>query len=161
MVSDNHSYFERIVCIMTWLSTETLRKYPPLSQLNRTSSEAWPIPNTNMIVERGTGIIIPVHALHMDAKYYPDPERFWPERFDPNHEAFKTKRPYMPFGEGPRNCIAMRLGKMQTKVGLVCMLQEFWYELAGNTKRPIVFHPKSFLLAPVGGVNLRVTRRVL
>jgi cytochrome P450 family 6 len=57
------------------------------------------------MVEKGTRIMIPVMALHHDPKHYPDPERFDPERFS---EVEKKKRPhfsYLPFGEGPRNCI--------------------------------------------------------
>jgi cytochrome P450 len=57
------------------------------------------------VVEKGTQILIPVMALQNDPKYYPDPEKFDPERFN---EEEKKKRPpctYLPFGEGPRICI--------------------------------------------------------
>jgi len=56
-------------------------------------------------VEKGTQIFVPTLGLHHDPKYYPDPERFDPERFN---EEEKKKRPhfsYLPFGEGPRICI--------------------------------------------------------
>jgi cytochrome P450 family 6 len=49
--------------------------------------------------------VIPVLGLHHDEKYYPDPDRFDPERFN---EEEKVKRPpyvYLPFGDGPRICI--------------------------------------------------------
>lgn len=63
-------------------------------------------------------------------------------------------------GDGPRNCIGMRLGKMQTKVGLVLMLQKFRFELENESKnRELEFDPKSALLAPLGGVHLRVFKR--
>jgi cytochrome P450 len=60
---------------------------------------------TDVTVEKGTRVLLPVFALHHDPKYYPDPERFDPERFC---EEEKKKRPqfaYLPFGEGPRICI--------------------------------------------------------
>lgn len=113
-----------------------------------------------MHVSGGTMLLIPIYALQMDPKYYPEPETFLPERFDPEHETFSAQRPYYPFGDGPRNCIGMRFGKMQSKVALVCMLREFWFEVAGNTEQPLVMSAQSFLLSPKGGIQLRVTRRV-
>jgi cytochrome P450 family 6 len=60
---------------------------------------------TDVTVEKGVQVLLPILALHHDPKYYPDPERFDPERFS---EEEKKKRPqfsYIPFGEGPRLCI--------------------------------------------------------
>lgn len=55
-------------------------------------------------VMEGTSVTVPIHALHMDPKYYPQPEEFRPERF--SKEASKTRHPYvfLPFGAGPREC---------------------------------------------------------
>jgi cytochrome P450 family 6 len=60
---------------------------------------------TDVTVEKGMQVVVPILGLHHDPKYYPDPERFDPERFS---EEEKKKRPhfsYLPFGEGPRMCI--------------------------------------------------------
>jgi cytochrome P450 len=49
--------------------------------------------------------IIPIYALHHDPKYYPEPERFDPERFNEDEKAKRNHYVYLPFGEGPRICI--------------------------------------------------------
>ncbi|XP_031625573.1 probable cytochrome P450 6d5, partial [Contarinia nasturtii] len=100
---------------------ETLRKYPPLTILNRACLSDYKIPNTNKIIEKGTEMFIPIFGLQRDEKYYEEPNKFDPDRFNEENSVGKNQsnRPYYPFGDGPRNCIGMRLGKMQTKVGLV------------------------------------------
>jgi cytochrome P450 family 6 len=73
--------------------------------LRRECAKSNKLRGTDLTVEKGIQIQIPVYALHHDPKYYPDPERFDPERFS---EEEKRKRPqfsYLPFGEGPRICI--------------------------------------------------------
>ena len=61
-------------------------------------------------MEKGTIVTIPVIALHHDPKYYPEPERFDPERFSEEENQKRHHYVYLPFGEGPRICI----GKFHT-----------------------------------------------
>lgn len=122
----------------------------------------YPIPGTNKVIEKGTEVFIPAYALQMDEQYYDEPQKFKPERFIEEGSAGKNlvNKPYIPFGDGPRNCIGMRMGKMQTKVALILMLQKCQYELEPKLMhREMEFDPKLFLLAPLIGVNLRVFKR--
>lgn len=136
---------------------ETLRKYAILPLLNRTCVKDYKIPGTDKIIEKGVEVFLPIMGLQTDEKYYEEPEKFKPERFT---QESSIKRPYYPFGDGPRNCIGMRLGKMQTKVGIVLMLQKFKYELDDQLKKnEMKFDPKSFLLSPLGGLRLKVFGR--
>lgn len=112
-------------------------------------------------MEKGTAILIPVLGLQRDPKYYPQPDEFIPERFSPENTKSFEDMPYMPFGFGPRVCIGLRLGKLQTKVGLILMLQNYDYHLTENTLKELKMSAKTFLLAPEGGVNLRMTPRVV
>lgn len=56
-------------------------------------------------IKKDTPFIIPVYALQHDERYYPDPEKFDPERFFEENKNSITKYTCMPFGEGPRICL--------------------------------------------------------
>lgn len=58
-------------------------------------------------VELNTGdmIMIPIYAIHRDPQYFPDPEKFDPERFNEYNKSKIAPYTYMPFGAGPRSCI--------------------------------------------------------
>lgn len=130
--------------------------------LERTCVKDYKIPGTDKVIEKGIDVLIPIFALHRDGKYYENPNKYDPERFNEENVIGKNQvnRPYYAFGDGPRNCIGMRLGKMQTKVGMVVMLQKFRYELEDRLKnKELEFDPKAFLLSPLGGLKLYVSKR--
>ncbi|KAL5279355.1 CYP3A4 family protein [Megaselia abdita] len=131
-------------CVM-----ETLRKFPfPL--LNRMCTVDYKVPESSFTIKKGTPIIISIMGLHRDPEYFPDPLKFDPNR-DLNTPA------YMPFGDGPRNCIAYRLGKVSAKVSIVTMLSQFKIECI--EKKEIEIDNHSVPLVPKGGVNVRFSRK--
>lgn len=60
--------------------------------------------NTGLKLEKGTNVVVPMLALHYDPKYYPNPDKFDPERFR-GGKSKELQYVYLPFGEGPRKCI--------------------------------------------------------
>ena len=50
-------------------------------------------------------------SLHRDPEYFPDPEKFYPERFSDENKQKIVPFSYLPFGSGPRNCIGKDLKK--------------------------------------------------
>lgn len=66
------------------------------------------IPETNVMIEKGKRVIVPILGLHLDEEYYPNPELFDPDRFSDENK--KDRHPYahIPFGEGPRICIGTK-----------------------------------------------------
>ncbi|GJQ85980.1 Cyp6a9 [Trypoxylus dichotomus] len=85
--------------------SETLRLYPPAQVLKRKCASDFRLPNSNTIIEKGTLIFVPILGLHLDPDYFPDPFQFVPERFSKENIRNIEPYSYLPFGEGPRNCI--------------------------------------------------------
>ncbi|GBP91579.1 Probable cytochrome P450 6a14 [Eumeta japonica] len=94
---------------MTYLSLvieETLRKHPPMRALFRRCTKNYHIPGTKVVVERDTWAFVPILAFHNDADIFPEPEKFRPERFLPENRTKTQLAAYMPFGDGPKMCLA-------------------------------------------------------
>jgi len=70
---------------------------------------------SKIVLERGTKVYIPLRAVHYDPEIYPEPHKFKPERFDPAAVQERHPLAFLGFGDGPRNCIGMRFGRMQSK----------------------------------------------
>ena len=82
---------------------EALRLYPPGWLLSRRAIAAdrlsgYPVPP-------GTDVLLSPYLLHRHPRYWKEPDRFLPERFDAEHEADRPRFAYMPFAAGPRHCI--------------------------------------------------------
>jgi cytochrome P450 len=82
---------------------EALRLYPPGWLLSRRAIEADVLGGYD--IPAGSNVLLPLYLLHRDGRFWKDPERFWPERFAPEHEAERPRFSYMPFAAGPRHCI--------------------------------------------------------
>jgi len=82
---------------------EALRLYPPGWLLSRRTVAADVL--GGFAVPPGTNVLLPLYLLHRHPRYWKEPDRFWPERFAPEHEAERPRFAYMPFAAGPRHCI--------------------------------------------------------
>lgn len=89
-----------------------MRKHPSVPTLPRVCTEDYKVPDGENYIERGTHVFIPVYSLHRDPEYFPDPEKFDPDRFTEENKAKRHPYTYLPFGEGPRICLGKwRKGK--------------------------------------------------
>jgi len=138
---------------------ETIRKYPTLPVITRECTIPYTIPDTNVRIDKGTLVMIPALALHRDPKFYHNPSKFDPDRFYVDNIGSKPfiEQPYLPFGDGPRICPGMRMGKLTTKIGLLKMLHKCTYHLDGPAD--IKFSSSSLVLSPNHGLKLKVKLR--
>lgn len=138
---------------------ESLRKYPPIPFSTRKCTKDYAIPGTSLTIPKGTSIQVPVYSLQHDSEYYPDPEKFNPERFAPDDD-IRIRHPFtfLPFGEGPHNCIGMRFGLMQSKVAVAKIILNYDITTNERTSIPLKFIPSAPLLAPVDGMWLNLMK---
>uniref|UniRef100_A0A182J4X2 Cytochrome P450 n=1 Tax=Anopheles atroparvus TaxID=41427 RepID=A0A182J4X2_ANOAO len=135
---------------------ETLRKYPGLPILNRECTQDYRVPDSDVVIRKGTQVIIPLLGISMNEKYFPDPELYSPERFG---EETKNHDPdaYYPFGAGPRNCIGLRQGILLSKIALALMLQKFNFYATIPPK--VDFDTVAITLTPKGGLPMMIEKR--
>lgn len=135
---------------------ETLRKYPPAPLLSRRCGYKYQIPGSKVELPAGMRVIIPIYGLHHDPDYYPDPGTFNPERFTDENKRTRHPYTYLPFGEGPRNCIGMRFALLQIKVGIISFLWNHQVEICEETVAPIKFSRRSLVTTSEKGFWLRI-----
>ncbi|XP_060531618.1 cytochrome P450 6k1-like [Cylas formicarius] len=133
---------------------ETLRKYPVLPFLDRRCTNDYTIPGTTTVIEKGTPVIIPMMGIHYDENYYPEPQKYDPQRFADKSTLNNDGYNYFPFGEGPRICIGERFGLLGVKLGIINLLSSFEVQKNIDTPDPLEFDPGSVFLVSRVGVPL-------
>uniref|UniRef100_A0A182VPL0 Uncharacterized protein n=2 Tax=Anopheles merus TaxID=30066 RepID=A0A182VPL0_ANOME len=136
---------------------ETLRLYPSVPMIGRKMQETAEI--NGKIIPAGANLIIMPFFLGREARYFPEPEKFDPERFNVERSAEKTNPyQYIPFSAGPRNCIGQKFAVAELKSLVSKVLRH--YEILP----PIGKQDESFIaeliLRPEHGVFVRLKPRV-
>ncbi|MCP6606130.1 cytochrome P450, partial [Klebsiella pneumoniae] len=96
-----------------------------------------------LFIPKGSVVGIPVFALHRDSHYWPEPEKFLPERFSKKNKANIDPYIYLPFGNGPRNCLGMRFALMNMKLAVTKVLQAFSFQPCKETEIPLKLSRKA------------------
>ena len=90
-------------------------------------------------LEKGTVVEIPVQAVQMDERFWPEPEQFRPERFLPENKDQIVPYTFLPFGDGPRNCVGMRFALLEVRVALAYIIHKFSFDLAKGTPKQFTY----------------------
>jgi len=110
---------------------EALRLYPPVWLFTRRSHADDQLEDYD--VPPGTDIYLSPYILHRTEDYWPDPNRFDPERFAPTDKP-KKDRPYFPFSLGPRRCLGEYFSFLEMKVHLGLLLPRFRMQLVDDAE---------------------------
>ncbi|XP_062534936.1 probable cytochrome P450 6a14 [Armigeres subalbatus] len=137
---------------------ESLRKYAPIGNIVRIANEPYKIRSPDFTLEKGTMVMIPVHAVHHDPEFYPDPSRFDPDRFAPDAISARHSHSFLPFGDGPRNCIGMRFALLEVKFGIAQLVSRLRFTVNERTQLPLRYDPTKNVATALGGLWLDVER---
>lgn len=134
---------------------ETLRLYPAAPILI-TRRSVRPITLGGWQLPARTMFGIPLHLMHHDARWFPEPDAFRPERFAPGAPAI-PRGAFMPFGTGPRVCLGQHLALAEMTLLAAMFLQRYMVEApAGMAPPKPVFN---ITLRPETPLTLRITAR--
>lgn len=136
---------------VTAVIDETLRLSPPATVLERRAERDMTLETSDgkhkIFVKNEDVIHIPVWSLHRDPDQFPDPEQFNPERFMTN-PTFHHKFSHMPFGNGPRNCVAKSLAMMEAKMALLHTVRMFRLSVCEKTSIPLEYFVQNAINVP-------------
>jgi cytochrome P450 len=126
-LEDRRFSLERIRA-MTYLEAvihESMRVIPPIGGAFRVMSEDAEFGGYR--IPKGWRIAIGPRSVHFEHEYYPEPDRFDPQRWLGAEE--RPPFSYIPFGGGPRTCLGMHFALLQMHIVLALLLREFTWEL--------------------------------
>lgn len=133
---------------------EAMRLYPPIPIMTRMCVE--PTTLCGQAVEPGTLAVVPIYALHRHAALWRAPEAFDPDRFAPEAVKARPRYAYLPFGAGPRTCIAASFAMVEAVTILATLLRDLRFE--ADPRHPVRALMR-ISLRPQGGLPMRVFRR--
>jgi cytochrome P450 len=133
---------------------ESMRLYPPAWAMGRQARHDFQL--GEYFLPAKTTVLISQFVTHRDARFFPDPLRFDPERFTPEAKARRAKVTYFPFGAGFRQCIGESFAWMEGVLLLATLGQKWKLKLVeGHWVEP----EPLITLRPKHGMKMRVEQR--
>ncbi|KAL3265372.1 hypothetical protein HHI36_009579 [Cryptolaemus montrouzieri] len=141
------------ISYLDFFTKELFRMYPIVPFLDRVCKRNFHLENSNIIIEEGMLVYVPLFGILHDPEFYPDPYTFRPERFSDGHLDWSM---YFPFGKGPRMCLAKKYTDLVIKMCLVNVLINFKLELSSKSPNEMTLHSRGFSCQPSGDVFLNL-----
>lgn len=128
---DTLSRFEYLNAVVN----ETLRIHPPVPSIERRAAADIKLETSDgricIDLKKGDVIHIPIWSIHHDPDNYEEPNSFRPDRFigEPKHHRYA----HIPFGSGPRTCVARSLGLLEAKMAVLHLVRHFRMSVCDQT----------------------------
>ena len=130
---------------------ETLRLYPAVWGIGRRAIAECELGGYR--IPAGSNIFILQWRTQRDTRFFPDPERFDPERWreDPVRSGKIPRFAYFPFGGGPRVCVGASFAMMEATLLLAMIQERHKLELVPNHPVEVL---ASVTLRPKHGIRM-------
>ncbi len=133
---------------------ETQRLFPPAALMGRQCAQDTQIGGRDIV--KGDILTLAIYVMHRREAFWSKPKLFDPDRFLENPSLNAKGSAFMPFGGGPRICVAAGFARMEAMMALATIIRDFKVEVADN----VYPRPKlTVTLRPEGGIPARLTRR--
>ncbi len=133
---------------------ETLRLYPPAWRIFRRTEEVFQVGDYTL--PAGSNIVLSQWVTQRDPRWFPEPDRFMPERWNEEAVAKLPRFAYFPFGGGPRVCIGAGFAMMEATLLLATIAQRFRLRLTPNQR---ITPMPSITLRPRHGIRVKLEER--
>jgi cytochrome P450 len=133
---------------------ESMRVYPPVWTIGRRAPGDYEV--AGYTVPAGALVLMSQYVVHHDARWYPRPDRFDPDRWTAEREQARPRFAYFPFGGGARGCIGESFAWTEAVLVLATLASRWRFH-------PVPGHPvvpqTSITLRPRHGMPMRLERR--
>lgn len=133
---------------------ESMRLYPPAWAIGRQAINDCKI--GGYVIPAGSSILMSQYLMHHDPRYFPEPERFDPERWNPSEKAKRPRFSYFPFGGGPRSCIGEPFAWMEGILVIATIARRWKMRIIPG--HPVILQPL-VTLRPKYGMQMRLIDR--
>jgi cytochrome P450 len=133
---------------------EALRLYPPAWFIGRVAAVDCTIGHFD--IQQGTTIFLVPYVVHRDARFFPEPEQFNPDRWVSDAAQKPPRYAYFPFGAGPRSCIGAGFAMLEMAAVLPTILRRFHF---GDRTGGHVDLLPAVTLRPKHGIRVAIASR--
>jgi cytochrome P450 len=133
---------------------ESMRLFPPVWAMGRRALAAHTLGGYD--IPRGSLVVVSPFITQRDARFFPEPELFRPERWLDEHAAERPRFSYFPFGGGARQCIGEQFAWMEGVLLLATLGQRWRLRLVPGHR--VEFNPL-VTLRPKHGMRMTLHSR--
>ena len=135
---------------------ESMRLYPPAWGIGRRAIQGFEL--GGYYLPAGTNVFLLQWITQRDPRFFPEPQRFDPERWrnDPIRRGSLPRFAYFPFGGGPRVCIGAGFAMMEATLLLAAIVQRFRLSLVPSHRVEML---PSVTLRPKHGIQMILRHR--
>nr|XP_003705489.1 PREDICTED: cytochrome P450 9e2-like [Megachile rotundata] len=154
---NNMKYLDAII-------NEALRMYPVVVGTDRICAKNYELPPAlpgakPHVVQKGQYVWIPIYGVQHDPEYFPEPEKFNPERFYDDPKQILNSGSFLSFGLGPRMCIGNRFALLEAKTLLFYIFANCTLKPCSKTVIPMKLSKKGFAMTAEGGFWFTIEQR--